>query len=435
MTTQLGIREKIESLRPFYAWLLFIFLYVSFSTEVLWRPFIFCEDTIFLNNALTDGIKSVFYRHAGYLEIISRLTANIAIFLGKGANSYLVTAFVMKAVAISLYCYYILYFGIADFSWLVKEKWQRYLISFIVLAWFGNFFDSYYNITNMHWAGEFFIFLVGLNLVCNKKFPGKFCIIICLLTCLQSPEACLLVIPVSIYVLNGIIKRKIKLIEILAYLLVFVAVCLQFWVLKISGGNSLNGNGIYLAVPKSLISILSTASYVLGNEIISYVSTSLRLMIGSLIWIFIVFSYKKLYGTKGMLFIVYALIFLFLHYMMIHIKPLNALFTHQDFWIYSCPAAILALSFFSVAMSANSLVSSNTLKHFILLFSTIVVISQVSHAGKIGGLESLHYKSYDYDMLGMGRLEEANKSVDFKSNKYKSVKLYDQDWAVLMPTR
>ena len=98
----MDIKEKLENMKPFHMWLLFVLLYVSFSTEVLWRPFIFAEDTIFLNNALTDGFKSLLYRHAEYWEMISRLTANIAIFLGRGANSYLVTTFVMKAAAIAI---------------------------------------------------------------------------------------------------------------------------------------------------------------------------------------------------------------------------------------------------------------------------------------------------------------------------------------------
>ena len=74
--------DKIEKIKPFYIWLFFLVIYVSFSTEVLWRPFIFAEDTIFLNNALTDGIKSLIYRHAGYLEVVSRLVANVSIMTG-----------------------------------------------------------------------------------------------------------------------------------------------------------------------------------------------------------------------------------------------------------------------------------------------------------------------------------------------------------------
>ena len=115
----MDVKEKIENMKPVYLWLLFVILYVSFSTEVLWRPFIFAEDTVFLNNALTDGFRSLFYRHAEYWEIISRLSANLAIFLGSAANSYLVTACVMKTAASSMFSDYSGYCAAADFSWLV----------------------------------------------------------------------------------------------------------------------------------------------------------------------------------------------------------------------------------------------------------------------------------------------------------------------------
>lgn len=328
----MNLKEKIENMKPFYMWLLFVILYVSFSTEVLWRPFIFAEDTLFLNHALNDGFKSLFYRHAEYWEMISRLSGNLAVFLGRGANSYLVTAFVMKAIAIAIFSYYILYFAIADFSWLVKERWKRFLISFIVLIWFGNFFNSFYNVTNIHWAGEFFLFIVGLNLVFNKKFPRVFCTVICLLTCMNSPEACLVLIPFAIYVLSGIIDKNIRPREVVVYLLVFAAAVLQFYVIKLSGnGSKVTDAGVILsALPKSLVSIVTSACYVLGNETMSYLSTAWRLITGCLFWLFIIYSYIKFRRTKGVLFLMYVSAFLFMHYMIIHIKPLNARLLNQD---------------------------------------------------------------------------------------------------------
>lgn len=431
----MDIKEKLENMKPFHMWLLFVLLYVSFSTEVLWRPFIFAEDTIFLNNALTDGFESVFYRHAEYWEMISRLTANIAIFLGRGANSYLVTTFVMKAVAIAIFSYYILYFAIADFSWLVKERWKRFLISFIVLIWFGNFFNSFYNITNIHWAGEYFLFLVGLNLVFNKKFPGMFCTVICLLTCMNSPEACLVLIPFAIYVLNGMIRRDIRLNEAAVYLLVFAVAVLQFYVIKISGNGSkvADSSIVFHALPKSIVSILSSACYVLGNETMSYMSPALRVMAGSFVWVFIVFSYIKFCRMKGMFFLLYILAFLFMHYMMINVKPLNASWVNQDYWIYSSPAAVLAFAFFCALANIRSVLPIDTERKICLVFSAVVIIVEVSHAGKIDGLGG-HYHTYDYDMLGMRQIEEANKAVDFNGRNYKTATLF-AGWDLLVPVR
>lgn len=431
----MDIKEKLETMSPFYMWLVFVLLYVSFSTEVLWRPFLFAEDTIFLNNALTDGFKSLFYRHAEYWEMISRLTANIAIFLGRGANSYLVTAFVMKAMAIAIFSYYILYFAIADFSWLVKEKWKRFLISFIVLIWFGNFFNSFYNITNIHWAGEYFLFLVGLNLVFNKKFPGIFCTVICLLTCMNSPEACLVLIPFAIYVLNGMIRRDIRLNEAAVYLLVFAAAGLQFYVIKISGNGSkvTDAGVIFSALPKSIVSILSSACYILGNETMSYMSPALRVMAGSLILGFIVFSYIKFCRMKGMFILLYVLAFLFMHYMTVNVKPLNANWVNQDYWIYSCPAAVLAFAFFCAAANMKQVFGSAAVRHVLVLFLAVIVVAEISHAGKIDGLGH-HYRTYDYDMLGMGRIDDANKAVDFNGSNFKTVSLY-AGWGLLLPVR
>jgi len=431
----MNLKEKIENMKPFYMWLLFVILYVSFSTEVLWRPFIFAEDTLFLNHALNDGFKSLFYRHAEYWEMISRLSGNLAVFLGRGANSYLVTAFVMKAIAIAIFSYYILYFAIADFSWLVKERWKRFLISFIVLIWFGNFFNSFYNVTNIHWAGEFFLFIVGLNLVFNKKFPGVFCTVICLLTCMNSPEACLVLIPFAIYVLSGIIDKNIRPREVVVYLLVFAAAVLQFYVIKLSGnGSKVTDAGVILsALPKSLVSIVTSACYVLGNETMSYLSTAWRLITGCLFWLFIIYSYIKFRRTKGVLFLMYVSAFLFMHYMIIHIKPLNARLLNQDYWIYSCPAAVLAFAFFCAAANIRDIIAIDTVRHTVLLLSAAFIITEVSHAGKIDGLGG-HYKTYDYDMLGMKQIEEINKTVDFNGRNHKTLKLY-AGWKLQAPVR
>lgn len=433
----MDIKEKIENMKPFHMWLLFVLLYVSFSTEVLWRPFIFAEDTLFLNNALTDGVKSLFYRHAEYWEMISRLTANIAIFLGRGANSYLVTTFVMKAVAIAIFSYYILYFAIADFSWLVKERWQRFLISFIVLVWFGNFFNSYYNITNIHWTGEFFVFLVGLNLVINRKFPGVLCVIMCLLTCMQSPEACILTVPFAIYIFDRIREKKICFTEMLVYILVVMTAFLQFYVIKKSsnGVHVTDINHIFSVTPKTLISVLSVSSYVFGNEVVSYLSPALRMLLGAFVWIFLIYSCIKINRIYIAYFVLYVAVFLFLHYTIIHIKPLDSALSYvdSDIWIHSCPAAVVALTFFCIVKNCGFIWDSSAIKLAALLFSTIILVSQISHAGKISDLSS-PYKSYDYNMLGMWQIEETNKEVDFNSNNYKKLKLY-AGWDLLIPVR
>lgn len=77
-------KEKIENTKSIYVWLLFLIIYISFSTEVLFRPFVFAEDTLFLNDALVYGYKSLLFRHAGYLEIFSRIIGNISIVAGGG---------------------------------------------------------------------------------------------------------------------------------------------------------------------------------------------------------------------------------------------------------------------------------------------------------------------------------------------------------------
>lgn len=431
---RMDIKEKLENMKPFHMWLLFMLLYVSFSTEVLWRPFIFAEDTLFLNNALTDGFKSLFYRHAEYWEMISRLSGNLAIFLGRGANSYLVTAFVMKAIAIAIFSYYILYFAIADFSWLVKERWKRLLISFFVLVWFGNFLNSYYNVTNIHWAGEYFLFLVGLNLVFNNKFPGIFCTVICLLTCMNSPEACLVLIPFAIYILNRIRERKIKLWWMLVYILVFFATVLQFYVVKKSGNgaNVTDVSHIFSALSKSFVALLSTASYVLGNEIRSYLNPGLRVISGCFIWFFIISLYIKIGKVKWSLILLYVLVFIFLHYMPIYIK--YSFVWPQDFWVHSCPASVLSFLFLCAIANLKRITNNNVVKQTILLFSLIVIVSQLSHAGKIDGLGPAHYKTYDYEMLGMSQIEEANKIIDFNSRNYKTLRLY-AGWDLLIPVK
>lgn len=428
-------KEKIENTKSIYVWLLFLIIYISFSTEVLFRPFVFAEDTLFLNDALVYGYKSLLFRHAGYLEIFSRIIGNISIVAGGVFNNYLVSTFCMKIVAIFVVTYYVIYFGIEDFAWLVKEKFLRYIICFIILVCFGNFFNCFYNITYIHWIGEFFIFLVGLNLVFNKKLPGIFCSIVCVMTCLQSPEGCLLIVPLAIYVFFRIRERTIKASELVFYLFVFLSTVFQYYALKTSSYSTCLGlESILSAFYKSIISVLSCPSYVLGNEIMSYLSNMTRFVLGVLLWIFIIFSYININRKHGLFLILYVVGFLFSHYIMIHVKPVTAGYVNQDYWCYSSPALIITLVFLGAIVNINSFLDNQIVKRAIFIFLTIFLLSQVSHVGKIDGLGGQHYKTYDYDMLGMNRIEEANKSVDFRGKNYERVTLY-AGWVLLIPIR
>ena len=106
---------------------------------------------------------------------------------------------------------------------------------------------------------------------------------------------------------------------------------------------------------------------------------------------------------------------------------------NQDYWIYSCPAAVLAFAFFCAAANIRDIIAIDTVRHTVLLLSAAFIITEVSHAGKIDGLGG-HYKTYDYDMLGMKQIEEINKTVDFNGRNHKTLKLY-AGWKLQAPVR
>ena len=81
------VLDKKKRISIFYFLAVFI-IYFSLDFRMIKMPFVFAEDAIFLNEAITDGFKSIIYRHAGYFELLPRLFANIAVFIGAIFNSY-----------------------------------------------------------------------------------------------------------------------------------------------------------------------------------------------------------------------------------------------------------------------------------------------------------------------------------------------------------
>ena len=139
------------------SYLVCLLIYISISVQILYQPYIFAEDgKIFFQEALNNGISSIFNTYGGYISVIPRIIALIAVSLGKCFNSFYIVTAVMKFLSILFAIFCINYFNSNEFKWIIKSRSIRLffsLISILILTFQSN---MSYNVTYTHWwAGVF----------------------------------------------------------------------------------------------------------------------------------------------------------------------------------------------------------------------------------------------------------------------------------------
>ena len=211
----------IENIKE-WQWLLITFIIcfvaiISISIPILWQPYIHAEDgTQFLKDALFEGKSSIFKTFGGYLGVLPRLSALIAIYLGRKFNSMVLVTYVMKFCSTIFTIIVINYFNSKEFKHLINSRILRLITSILLMFVMANHGTMIYTSITLHWWSGLLAVLIGLNFI-NKKFPSLYIVPFLLLSILSSPSALIVVIPMIYYLFIKIkllrpliIKRILK---------------------------------------------------------------------------------------------------------------------------------------------------------------------------------------------------------------------------------
>lgn len=420
--------------KKWFLFILFLLIYISFSFEVIIKPFIFAEDTIFLNDALDNGLKSIFFRHAGYLEVISRLTGISSIMIGKLTNSYWIVTAGMRSISIFLGAYYLSYFFLEDFSWVIKKRFFRFCVSVCLLIWMGNFYNLYYNITCIHWYEVVYVFFVGLNMLYGKGPKIKDCILV-ILGCLDAPESCLIVIPLLIFITFYWKKGKVRIYHWITLFSSLLCSLIQVYLLKNSEssgqlGGVLSIHTIVILCKQTIRLVAEAPCFILSNNIVTLLPTVLRISIGIVIWITLFLIMKKREFALNIFF--YTLFFISAHFAICSVKY-DLTERDRNYWEFSSSATIATFLCIVVLSWTYQDLKNKTYVYIIPVFLVLIGVSEINTAAKIDGLGE-HYKTYDYEMLGMDLISNIENKVDFSSTEFENISLY-AGWNLKVPVK
>ena len=244
------IINYIENIKE-WQWLLITFLIsliaiISVSIRILWEPYVHAEmGGHFINDAMLVGKKSLFMIRAGYLEVLPRLFAIIAVYFGKKYNSIILVAYIVKWCAIIFPVIVANYFNSKEFKPFIKSRIIRLLTTIIIIYSMGRYTVMLYTGVTTHWWGGFLAFLVSLSFL-NKKMPPMYIMPFLILSILSSPSALIVGIPIVYYLItkiklvkqlglkNIILKNKLK---ILMLILIFIAAITQIYAVFIVGNR------------------------------------------------------------------------------------------------------------------------------------------------------------------------------------------------------
>ena len=244
------IINYIENIKE-WQWLLITFIIsliamISVSIIILWEPYINGEMAgFFINDAMYLGKKSLFVIRAGYLEILPRLFALIAVYFGKKYNSMLLVAYIVKWCAIIFPVIVANYFNSKEFKPFIKSRIIRLLTTIIIIYSMGRYTAMLYTGVTTHWWGGFLAFLVSLSFV-NKKMPPIYIIPFLILSIVSAPSALIVGISIVYYLISkikkvkqlgikkAILKNKLK---ILMLILIFIAAIAQIYAVFIVGNK------------------------------------------------------------------------------------------------------------------------------------------------------------------------------------------------------
>ena len=286
-----------------WKWIIITFIiclifYLSFSIDIIWRPYIFAEDGgIFLSDALNDRWKSLYNSYGGYISIVPRIITLISVFVGVKLNSLYIIVLMMKWLSIIFATICANYLNSDDFKDIFKNRALRLLICLMLIAVMANQNFVIYNVTYTHWWCGMLAFLCSISLI-NKRIPKTYIIPILFMSILTSPSALIIAIPLMYYVVSMIreIKtdkkndnsRKIDKMKIVIIIILIIAIALQaFKILNINHrihSTDVDNSNILFLSSKIIVTFFTNTTSLLSFQFSENLPTFVDALIGLLIW-------------------------------------------------------------------------------------------------------------------------------------------------------
>lgn len=406
------------------SYLVCLLIYISISVQILYQPYIFAEDgKIFFQEALNDGIKSVFNTYGGYISLVPRIISLIAVFLGKFCNSFYVVTAVMKFLSILFAVFCINYFNSKKFKWLIKSRSIRLffsLISILILTFQNN---MSYNATYTHWWGGVFTLLVGLKIL-DGRMPSIPIILVLVLSILTSPSALLIGIPLMYYIIlniASIIKKKknnktdkINGYDVIKIVVIGSAILLQAYAIFFKSKDidsitspDISINHMFILMGNIIKCVFTDFTNFLTLGFSKNLPREIDILIGIMIWGFIFYRNIKNKNTKLFIFLtfeMFALIFMSMY----KSEDLYELPYFWMNWYNSIPMFCVGLIFFKTLYDENFIYKKIYFKIITIFVCMVYFICFYINANKP-----------DYKFCH--EVYEIEPYVDFKSTEMKEI--------------
>ena len=306
---------------------------------MLFNPQPWAEDgTIFIQQGIFGGWKSIIIPYAGYFHVIPRLVTLLAIHAGLqvSQNLSLVPLFMnLAAIAISGFC--ISFVANPRFTWLAPIPY-RVLIALLVVGMPG-IYETLGNITNIQWFLGYYLCLVVWDLFITDSTPGLLGMLATVFACLSSPVGMMFVVLYLLVYFNRLRSsgatpsnlldyvrhfKKKYLSQMIYIVILILANVAQAWTIVHGTRGFVKGTSQFaLALSFGLKVLLGGifARLLIPNfaSFVNYLGFSIPVLVGTL-YVSLIFNTKFTLETSGrgrnLLFVpsIYAVAVLFLTY-------------------------------------------------------------------------------------------------------------------------
>jgi len=297
-------------------YIVILFILLLRQWEIFGKPYLWAEDgTLFINNVIEYGHKSLFFHGAGYYHFISFLFTNIFYFFCYIINNIVTLPYLMWTSSLLISGAAVFYFTSEEFKWILEKKRDRFIVCLLVILLIpAESSEVFGTITNIQWWLCFYFFLLGLNICYKREMPGTCNIIILVLSAFSTVGFLPLFGIFTLLLLDKIKRRAILKYDLLKYTALLIPSLIQIISIFFNRNNinSINPDG---RVTKIINSYFNIMGKIIVPDFITFNNVSM-IFIGILLLIIITaFSIKKnkillLFSlTYSLGFLLYCLLF------------------------------------------------------------------------------------------------------------------------------
>ena len=433
----LKINEKIENIKE-WQWLLITFCIcllaiILISPQIIWQPFIHAEDgPIFLRGALENGVSSLFKTFGGYLGVLPRGFAIIAIAVGRKFNSYIAVTFVMKTLSTLFSVLAVNYFNSNEFKKFIGNRGLRLLISLLLMFVMANHENMLYTSIMAHWWGDLLILFVGYSFL-NKKMPPLYIFPLVILVILSSPVALVISVPILYYIIFKFKENRdsnIKQIisqnkwKIIALILTIISIVAEIYaIIVLAKGadydtfNQSHMNALYMfhAMQKALKAVAECIPYILTMKKLPIImQENIRVILGTVILLIMIWRYYK---NRSMKMFLWGLLTMLTIYFLAYFKQ-NNFYKHPSETFYSSVPATVGVLLIVKFLYDNLKVILRDDKFIYEICIALILIT----------MNIIYFKhTYKPVYKFCNLMNQIEARVDFNSKKKERISISDKD--------